>query len=96
MTRAEVLSLLRSRKAQLTERFGVRSLALFGSAARNEARTDSDIDVLVAFEGPATSTRYFGLQFALEDLLGRRVDLVTEKALRPELRARVENEAIDV
>lgn len=64
MTRADVLSLLRARKAQLSARFGIQRLSIFGSAARDEARDDSDIDVLVAFDGPATSARYFGLQFS--------------------------------
>ncbi|MBE0546471.1 MAG: nucleotidyltransferase family protein [Rubrivivax sp.] len=66
----------------MANRFGVTSLALFGSAVRDSARLDSDVDVLVSFDGPATSTPYFGVQFFLEDLLGRPVDLVTDKALR--------------
>lgn len=82
--------MLRRSKPHLQARFGVTRLALFGSTARNEASSDSDVDVLVAFDGPATSERYFGVQFYLEDLLGRPVDLVTEKALRPELRPFVE------
>ncbi len=77
-------------------RFGVLDLALFGSTARDTARHDSDIDVLVKFDGPATSARYFGVQFFLEDLLGRPVDLVTDKALRPELRPFIEKEAVRV
>jgi predicted nucleotidyltransferase len=71
-------------------------LALFGSVARDEAGADSDIDVLVRFDGPATSKRYFGVQFYLEDLLGRPVGLVTDKALRPELRPVIEREAVHV
>jgi predicted nucleotidyltransferase len=62
-------------------------LALFGSVARDQASEDSDVDILVTFDGPATSAYYFGLQFYLEDLLGRPVDLITDKALRQELRA---------
>lgn len=54
--------------------------------SRDEARDDSDIDILVSFDGPATSARYFGVQFYLEDLLGHPVDLVTDKAFRAELR----------
>ncbi len=69
---------------------------MFGSTARDTARHDSDIDILVSFDGPATSERYFGVQFFLEDLLGRPVDLVTSKALRPELRAFIELEAVRV
>lgn len=96
MSRIRTLTLLSQHKAQLAERFGVTALALFGSTVRDQARNDSDIDILVAFDGPATSARYFGVQFYLEDLLGRPVDLVTDKALRPELRAHVEREAIRV
>ena len=77
-------------------RFGVVDLALFGSTLRGEARADSDVDVLVRFDGPATSARYFGVQFYLEDLLGAPVDLVTDKALREELRHIVEREAVHV
>lgn len=54
------------------------------------------IDVLVAFDGPATSQRYFGVQFYLEDILGCPGDLVTEKALRPELRPDIEQERVNV
>ena len=71
-------------------------LALFGSTARDTADSGSDVDVLVAFDGPATSKRYFGVQFYLEDLLGCPVYLVTEKALRPELRPYIEQERINV
>jgi hypothetical protein len=95
-SRSEVLRLLSEHKAELSRRFGVTSLALFGSTARDAGRDDSDVDVLVAFDGPATSARYFGVQFYLEDLLGRPVDLVTEKALRPELRPLIQCEAIHV
>jgi len=80
----------------LASRYGVTQLALFGSLARDAAHDDSDVDVLVSFDGPATSQRYFGVQFYLEDLLGRPVDLVTEKALRVELRPFIEKEAIRV
>ncbi len=96
MNRQKILDLLAEHKAILAQRYGVRDLALFGSSARGTARENSDIDVLVSFDGPATSRRYFGLQFYLEDLLGRPVDLVTDKALRPELRPYIEREAIHV
>jgi predicted nucleotidyltransferase len=90
------LALLARSKPELAHRFGVARLALFGSVARNEAHEGSDVDVLVAFDGPATSQRYFGVQFYLEDLLGQPVDLVTEKALRPELRPYVDKDRVDV
>jgi predicted nucleotidyltransferase len=96
MDRSHTLQLLRQHKPTLIERFGVTRLALFGSRARGTAGPASDIDVLVAFDGPATSARYFGVQFYLEDLLGAPVDLVTEKALRERLRPYVERDAIAV
>ena len=96
MKRDETLRLLQSHKAELIKQFGVIRLALFGSTARDTAIPGSDVDILIAFDGPATSKRYFGTQFYLEDLLGHPVDLVTEKALRPELRPYVEQEAIYV
>jgi len=96
MKRSNVLKLLSEHKSELFRRFGVTDLALFGSTVRDAAGEDSDVDILVAFDGPATSERYFGVQFYLEDLLGCPVDLVTDKALRPELRPYVEREAVHV
>lgn len=78
------------------QQFGVTKLALFGSTARDEASETSDVDILVAFDGFATSERYFGVQFYLEDYLNCPVDLVTDKALRPQLRPFIEQEAIYV
>jgi len=96
MNRADTLALLSQHKPEMQRRFGVRSLALFGSCARGESHADSDIDMLVEFDGVATSQRYFGLQFFLEDLLHAPVDLVTQKALRPQLRPFIERDAIHV
>ncbi|MCH8176853.1 MAG: nucleotidyltransferase family protein, partial [Proteobacteria bacterium] len=73
MNRSEVVELLTRSKPALVARYGVTRLALFGSTARDAAHSDSDIDILVAFDGPATSERYFGVQFYLEDQLGRPV-----------------------
>ncbi|MGM8850584.1 nucleotidyltransferase family protein [Salinicola halophyticus] len=96
MNRKEVLRRLQRHLPTLSAEFQVKALALFGSIARDQATPESDIDILVSFEGPATSARYFGVQFYLEDLLECPVDLVTEKALRPELRPFIEREALHV
>ena len=96
MKRERILELLARSKPELQARFGVTRLALFGSTARGVATEGSDIDILVSFDGPATSKRYFGVQFYLEDLFGCPIDLVTEKALRPELRPFVEQEQVNV
>lgn len=96
MDRQHVLDLLVRSKNELQARFGVTKLALFGSTARGEANSTSDVDILVSFDGPATSQRYFGVQFFLEDLLECRVDLVTDKALRHELRPYIDRDRVDV
>ena len=96
MQRSQVLKLLSECKPALHKEYGVLRLALFGSTARDDASESSDVDVLVSFDGPATSDRFFGVQFYLEDRLGTKVDLVTEKALRSELRPTIESEAINV
>ena len=96
MDKQRVLELLSRSKSELQARFGVTMLSLFGSTARDNATSISDVDILVAFDGPATSRRYFGVQFYLEDLLDCPVDLVTEKALRTELRPYIERERVNV
>ena len=80
----------------MAQRFGVVDLALFGSFARDQATDTSDVDILVRFDGPATSRGYFGTQFYIEDLLGRPVDLATRQELRAEIRPYVEEDLIDV
>lgn len=96
MNRSRAIELLTCSKPILAARYGVKELALLGSTARDAARSDSDVDVLVTFDGPAASERYFGVQFYLEDLFGVPIDLVTDKALHPELRPFVEKEAVHV
>lgn len=96
MKRTTALEILKQIKPVLIQQFGIVRLALFGSTARDEASENSDIDILVSFDGVATSERYFGVQFYIEDCLGCAVDLVTDKALRPQLRPFIEQEAIDV
>lgn len=96
MDRKRVLDILVRSKPELQARFGVTHLALFGSTARDTATSTSDVDILVSFDGPATSRQFFGVQFYLEDRLGCPVDLVTERALRPELRPYIEQEQVNV
>jgi predicted nucleotidyltransferase len=95
-TADDLIRLLREHAPDWSERFGVSSLRIFGSWARGSATPESDVDLLVAFEAPSTARRFYGLQLFLEDLLGRSVDLVTEQALRQELRQSVEADAISI
>lgn len=94
--RQAILDRLGAKSAGLRDCLGVRDLAVFGSVARDEARDGSDLDLLVTFEGRPDFDRFMGLKLHLEDLLGRRVDLVTPAAVREELRAGIEREAIHV
>jgi len=96
MTRDEVLHVLQEHHSELRDRFGVKSLALFGSAARGEARIRSDVDLLVEFDKPVGLFEFIDLKLFLEQLLGRHVDLGTPESLRPRLRERVLAEAIHV
>jgi predicted nucleotidyltransferase len=96
MRRNDAIGFLSSHRQELEERFGISSLALFGSVARDEAGPDSDVDLLVEFRETPGLAEYMGLKFWLEDRLGRRVDLVMEKALKPWARPLVEAEAIRV
>ena len=96
MNRKRILEMLAERLQEIAARYGVKRLALFGSAARDDLGPSSDVDVLVEFAGPATFGAYMDLKFYLEDLLGRPVDLVTDKAVRDELRPTIEKEMIRV
>jgi predicted nucleotidyltransferase len=78
-----------ARHAPALRTHGVRSLVLFGSIARREARPDSDVDLIVEFDHPVGYFALFRLQDQLADWLGRPVDLATVDSLRPELRQRV-------
>lgn len=75
---------------------GVKSLALFGSTARDEASLRSDVDILVEFDGPMTFDRFMETKFFLEDILGNPVDLVLQKNLKPRIKPHIESEAIYV
>jgi predicted nucleotidyltransferase len=96
MNRQNVMQLLHDALPGIRERFGVQDLAIFGSVARDEAGPDSDIDVLVTFEGRTRFRAFMGLQFELEALLGTKVDLVTTKAVKPTLRPHIERDLIHV
>lgn len=75
-------------------RFHVRSLSVFGSAARGEGSAESDMDLLVEFTKPVGLFRFLDLKAYLEQLLNRSVDLVTADAIKPQLRDRILREAV--
>lgn len=81
---------------ELKARFRISELSVFGSVARDEARDDSDVDVMVSFDATPTFTKFVELKDYLEAQLGRRVDLVTRAGLKPRVRPHVEREALRV
>jgi hypothetical protein len=85
-SRDEILDLLKSIKSDLTARYKVRSIGIFGSFARREGRADSDVDILVDFKEGADLFDLIELSEYLEEKIGRHVDLATPRALRPEIR----------
>jgi uncharacterized protein len=88
MRRDEALALLGDHREEL-RRFGIKSLGIFGSVARDEAGPASDVDLLVEFAIPAGLFELIRLQRYLESLFGRRVDLATPNGLRDQFRARI-------
>jgi predicted nucleotidyltransferase len=92
----DVLALLRDQMPMLRERYGVRSLALFGSVVRGEATAASDVDVLVEYESAPTLFEFVRLKAYLSELLGAPVDLVMRSALKPVIGAAILAEAVAV
>jgi uncharacterized protein len=91
-TKKQVLSTIIEQQPRLRA-LGVRRLGLFGSFARGEPRPDSDVDLLVEFApGQKSFDNFMQLGFLLEDLLQRRVELVTPESLSPYLRSRILDE----
>jgi predicted nucleotidyltransferase len=91
----DAISTLKEHEKLIRQKFGVKRIGIFGSFARGEEKEDSDLDVLVTFEeGQKTFDNYMDLKFYLEDLFGREVDLVTEKALKPQLKDIIMKEVV--
>jgi uncharacterized protein len=94
MDRQAILDILNSEAPAFRAKYGVKSLAVFGSMARGDDHEGSDVDILVTFEGKATFDNFMGLKLDLEDLFGRRVDLLTPKCLSPAMRTEIDREAV--
>jgi predicted nucleotidyltransferase len=94
--RGHTAQILRSAMPEMQERFGVVSVRLFGSVARDEAGPDSDVDILVEFSGPVSLFLLADLREFLMEALGRSVDVGTEGSLRPRIREAVVAEAVRV
>jgi len=92
----EIRAILRTRAGELRARYGIESLAVFGSVVRGEAGEDSDIDILVTFPEPVGLLKLIDAEYYLGDLLGSKVDLIPSDEVRPELRERIFGEAVPV
>jgi uncharacterized protein len=90
----EVFSTKQEEVLRIASRYGARNVRIFGSVARGEADGDSDLDVLVDLEPGRSLFDLGGLLMELQQLLGCRVDVVTEQGLRPRIRERVLREAV--
>lgn len=93
MRREEALRILGSHRAEINAH-GVKSLAVFGSVARDEARAGSDVDLLVEFSVPTGLFEFVRLKHYLESILSCTVDLATPRSLHEQMRERIPREAI--
>ena len=96
MKRSQVIEILSEQRSELARTYGVKSLALFGSVARDQSTSASDVDLLVEFDRPVGYFGLFALQDHLEALLGCKVDLGTPDSLKPRVRERVMKECVHV
>ena len=78
-----ILNEIRKHKTEITEAYHVKEIGVFGSYIRGEERADSDVDILVDFEKPIDLFRFLDLEERLSELSGKKVDLVSKKALKP-------------
>jgi predicted nucleotidyltransferase len=96
VTVSELTIVLKVKEQELHEKFFVKSLAVFGSVARGEAKENSDIDFVVEFDRPVGMVGFLKLKHFLEDLLHTEVDLATAGALHPHMKDSILKEAIRV
>ena len=95
MRRQDILNVLEAHQSEISSRFGVSSLSLFGSVARDEAAEDSDVDILVTFLNTPGIFGFLELKEYLENLLQCSVDLVTRNALKKQFREQIMQEAVN-
>jgi len=96
MKRNDVIRILQRERKELIDLYNISALSVFGSVARDDAREDSDVDILVEFSHPVGLFQFIELQQRLEALLGSKVDLGTPRSLKPRIKERVLQEAIRV
>ncbi|MGK7959384.1 nucleotidyltransferase family protein [Crocosphaera sp.] len=92
----QMYEVLKQYLSQIKLTYSVKSLGIFGSFVREEATENSDLDILVEFEGEPTFRKYMDLKFFLEDLFERQVDLVIETDIKPQIREQILEEVVYV
>ena len=95
-TLKEIQKILKEHKEELSEKYGVNGLAIFGSYVKGEQNKRSDIDIIVEFEEVPDLLKFIELERYLGRLLGKKVDLVRKQAVRAELKDRILNEMISI
>ena len=91
--KADILRVIREKQSEMADRFSVRRIGVFGSFARSSAGPESDVDILVELAEP-TFDHYMDLNFYLEEVLNRSVDLVMADTIKPRLRPIVGKEVV--
>ncbi|CAN5500972.1 nucleotidyltransferase family protein [soil metagenome] len=94
-TREQILYKLRENKPELKKKYSIAELGLFGSYARGEAKEDSDIDVLVSFDGPI-GMEFIQMVYDLEAIFNQKVDLVSRRAIKPRMLPFIEKDILYV
>jgi len=92
----EIKEVLRERKEELRVKYKVKELGIFGSYVRGEENEESDLDILVEFYETPSLLKFINLENYLSDLLGRKVDLVMKKALKPNIGKAILREVIQI
>lgn len=90
-----IINVLEKEKHKLKEKYGVKSIGIFGSFVRGEAKKDSDIDILVEFEKPIGMFKFLELEEYLSKLCNQKVDLVSKKALKPNIGKQILKEVME-
>ena len=92
----EIKEIIRKHKKELREKYNVKEIGIFGSIVRGEAKEESDVDILVEFEKPIGFFKFLELEKCLSELIRRKVDLVSKKALKPHIGKYILEEVVTV
>ena len=92
----DIKEVIEKHKRELKEKYGVKEIGIFGSVVRGEEKEESDVDILVEFEKPIGFFKFLELEEYLSNLIGRKVDLVSKKSLRPHIGKYILEEVIIV